>query len=372
MKLSYLCLKHPPTDGRVYYKISKTLKKQGHEIINIHPNIKDQLTEDGIQLLGYTQATGLRGRIQSFENARAIALKAHPDIIIAAEPDALYVALGIKKSLKNTKIIFDCHEWYSEHFSSRLKLKICKSIISRAVSLLTNRLVKKCDAVISVNNSMAQYYSKYNSNSYTIPSIAENNSNPDMTLDRKNFIYFGQFGTTEQECLLIKAAKILKAQGCSAHIVVIGGSKNQDRFSARISEMDILENISIINWLPREQAFVKLNEGCAGIMRFDMHTFGLPALPNKIFEYLAAGMAIIGSSLNPEVAKIIDEEKCGISVPHETPEALAKAIQYLHDNPEICRQMGQNALNSVREKYNWDRYGRLLENILLQVSRKES
>ena len=370
MKLAYLCLKHPPMDGRVYYKISKALKKQGHEIINIHPNIKDLLTEDEIQLLGYSQATGLRGRIQSFKNARAIALKAKPDIIIAAEPDSLYVARGIKKSHKNIKIIFDCHEWYGEHFNIRIKSNIQKKIIRRLVPWWINGMVKYCDAVFSVNTTMAQYYAKYNTYSYTIPSIAELDSSPDMNAPRRSFIYFGQFGTLEQESILLGAAKILKTRGSPACIVVIGGPKDPGSFRIRIAEMNVADTISLISWLPRKQAFLKLNEGCAGIMRFDMKNYrGHPALPNKIFEYMAAGMAVIGCRLNPEITKIIDEENCGIAIPDETPEALAEAINFLHQNPEKCYQMGQNSLSAVQKTYNWNHYGKLLNDIILKIAR---
>lgn len=297
------------------------------------------------------------------------AFQVEPDILIAAEPDSLYVALQQKKQ-EHKKIIFDCHEWYGEHFNMKIKNALLKEMIRRIVLCWINGMVRRCDAVISVNNTMAQYYAKYNSNSYMIPSIAEMDYRPDANADKKGFVFFGQLGIPEQSSILLNAAKILREQNCSAHIMVIGGSKNLEDFRTRIDEMDISENLSILNWLPREQAFLKLNEGCAGIIRFDMKTFGLPALPNKMFEYMAAGMAVIGSSLNPEIAKIISEEKCGLALADETPEALAEAIRYLHENPAMCRQMGQNALKAVREKYNWDHYGKLLENIMLQVSRK--
>ena len=369
MKIVCLCLKHRPKDQRVYYKISKALKVHGHEVINIHPNTENMVTEDGIQILGYPQKQGWWGRIQSFNNLRMAALGTNPDIIIAAEPDSLFVANGIKKSRKNTKIIFDCHEWYGEHFNIRIKNTLLKKLLRRLITWWINGMVKSCDAVISVNNTMAQYYAQHNPNSHTIPSIADVLTSPDINVTRKDFIYFGRFLSSAQEDILLDAAKILKERGCDdVRILVIGGSEQPDTFRLRIKELNVSDNISILNWMARDQAFRILNEGYAGIMRFDMQTYGLPALPNKIFEYMAAGMAVIGCRLNPEIAKIIDEENCGISIPDETPEALANAIQYLNKNREVCSQMGQNSLRAVQATYNWNHYGTLLNNIILKVS----
>ncbi len=372
MRIAYLCTKHPPMDRRVYHKISKALKKKGHYVINIHPNINSSTTEHGIHLLGYPQKAGWLGRIISFKNARLASLQAEPDIIIAAEPDSLYVALRTKKSQPHIKIIFDCHEWYGEHFNCRFKNNLSKKIVRNVITFLINHMVKNCNAVISVNDTMAQFYAKHNPLSYTIPSITDNAPGPAMNAARSAFMFLGTFCGSDQKNILLGAAKILKANNCCARIIVIGGDEYPDNFRLRITQQGLEENISILSWLPHEQALLKLHESCAGILRLDMNAFGLPALPNKFFDYMAAGMAVIGSSLNPEIAKIINEEKCGLAVPDETPEALAEAIQYLHDNPEICRQMGQNALKAVREKYNWDHYGKLLENIIQQVSRKES
>ncbi|MEH7252467.1 hypothetical protein V7111_10125, partial [Neobacillus niacini] len=80
-------------------------------------------------------------------------------------------------------------------------------------------------------------------------------------------------------------------------------------------------------WLTKEEAFSLLKNGLVGIMRFDTTYYnGLPALPNKIFEYMACGMAIICCGLNIELKRIIESEKCGIVINRETGEDLANAI----------------------------------------------
>lgn len=372
MKIGYFCLKHPPTDGRVYHKISKALKKQGHEVIGIHPNIDNVVTHDDIHLLGYPQKSGVWGRIRSFNKIRAVAIAQHLDILIAAEPDSLYAARAVKRAQKHVQVVFDCHEWYGEHYNSRIQSRFLKKVISSIIPWWINSMVKRCDAVISVNDTMAQYYAQFNSKSYTIPSIADVVFEPDLDKMSRDFIFFGNFLISEQEDILLRAAMLLKEKNNDARIVIIGGTRKPEAFRRRIEENDVANNIAIMGWLTRDQAFKRLNEGCAGIMRFDMqHYNDHPALPNKIFEYMAVGMAIIGCKLNPEIGQIIEDENCGIAIDEETPEALANAIIYLTENTDVCLQMGQNAYRAVQETYNWDNYGNLLNDIMVEVASTE-
>jgi glycosyltransferase involved in cell wall biosynthesis len=99
---------------------------------------------------------------------------------------------------------------------------------------------------------------------------------------------------------------------------------------------------------------------------FDVGLFALPghsrqnrhALPNKLFEYLMAGLALCISDL-PEMAAILRHWRAGELIPAVTPEAIAAAVNRL-TRPAIdaCKR---NALAAARE-LNWEREGqRFLE-----------
>ena len=77
------------------------------------------------------------------------------------------------------------------------------------------------------------------------------------------------------------------------------------------------------------------------------------AQPNKMFEYMSAGVPVIGSSF-PLWKDIIEGNKCGLCVNPLDPEAIAKAIDYLINNPVEAEQMGRNGQHAVYEKYNWN------------------
>jgi glycosyltransferase involved in cell wall biosynthesis len=299
-------------------------------------------------------------------------VKQDPDIIIAPEPDSLIVAYLIRRHIKKVKVIFDCHEWYNVHFThvAKIKNQFLAGFLNRCVSFSMTFIAKRIEAVITVSDTMTEFFRKYNPQSFTIPSLTAQNIVPDMSLERKDFIYFGQFGNGGQEELLLGAARILKRESRNTKIKIIGGyhkndSSKFDAFCGIIHKENLVDYIEIRSWMPSEEAFAALNTGLAGIMRFDTGYYGgLPALPNKIFEYMSMGMAVVCCKLNRDMAKIIEEEKCGIAVESETAEDLATALIYLHDNEQDCVRMGRNAFSAVQKKYNWNYYGDVLEEII--------
>ena len=81
--------------------------------------------------------------------------------------------------------------------------------------------------------------------------------------------------------------------------------------------------------------------------------------PNKLFEYMAAGLPVVASDF-PAWRDIVEGNDCGICVDPTDPVAIAGAIEQLADQPERRRQMGANGRRMVLEKYNWEAESRRL------------
>jgi glycosyltransferase involved in cell wall biosynthesis len=76
------------------------------------------------------------------------------------------------------------------------------------------------------------------------------------------------------------------------------------------------------------------------------------SLPNKLFDYISAGIPVIASNL-PETGKIIKENKCGVIINKVTPEDISNAISELRNNPVLLSELRRNAV-SASEKLNWE------------------
>jgi glycosyltransferase involved in cell wall biosynthesis len=90
--------------------------------------------------------------------------------------------------------------------------------------------------------------------------------------------------------------------------------------------------------------------------------------PLKLFEYMAAGKAIVATALN-EAAEVIQDGQNGLLVAAGDSARFAAAILTLLDDPVERDRLGQNARRQAIEQCSWEQYTRRLENIYLHVLR---
>jgi glycosyltransferase involved in cell wall biosynthesis len=76
------------------------------------------------------------------------------------------------------------------------------------------------------------------------------------------------------------------------------------------------------------------------------------SLPNKLFDYIAAGIPVVASEL-PETRKIIKENYCGITIPEVTPDNISDAFSELIKFPDNLKELKIQAVKASA-KLNWE------------------
>lgn len=77
------------------------------------------------------------------------------------------------------------------------------------------------------------------------------------------------------------------------------------------------------------------------------------ALPNKLFQYMAAGVAVIASDYE-HVREIVLGSRAGLTVDPDDPYAIAEAVARLLADPAEAKAMGRRGRAAVMSRYNWD------------------
>lgn len=89
--------------------------------------------------------------------------------------------------------------------------------------------------------------------------------------------------------------------------------------------------------------------------------FGEDSLPNRLFEYMASGLAVLAPSYALEIKGIVDAENIGLTVDFENPDEIAEAMNWFIGHPDETRAMGARARAAFMERHNWDaEFDRLL------------
>lgn len=167
--------------------------------------------------------------------------------------------------------------------------------------------------------------------------------------DKRVVLYSGNLGISHDIDSLLEATRLLRARK-DIHFLIIGeGEKWQDAQDFR--GRHCLENLTIMPFQPEERlphtlsladlSVVALDEGAEGLM-----------VPSKTSYYMAAGSAILGICRGEnDLAAVIEEEDCGVTVPPRRPDVLREAIGSILADPGQLDHFKRNARHAAELKY---------------------
>ncbi|MCH8277274.1 MAG: glycosyltransferase, partial [Bacteroidetes bacterium] len=76
------------------------------------------------------------------------------------------------------------------------------------------------------------------------------------------------------------------------------------------------------------------------------------ALPNKLFEYIAASVPILASDL-PEIRSVVRGYDLGLTVDPSNRESVAAALRKMTEHPDLRTAWRANAATAA-ETFNWE------------------
>ena len=146
----------------------------------------------------------------------------------------------------------------------------------------------------------------------------------------------------------------------------LAGSFSPSRLEEEVRVMPGWERVNFLNWASRPEVARLLGNVRAGLLLFHPVPNHIEAQPNKMFEYMAAGLPVIASDF-PLWRNIINAVGCGILVDPMNPEEIAEAMCWILEHPTEAAEMGERGRKAVESKYNWTTESKKLIELYKQI-----
>jgi glycosyltransferase involved in cell wall biosynthesis len=296
----------------------------------------------------------------SFLSLIKAAFREKADIYHAHDLDGLLCAFAAAL-LKGKILIYDSHELWSATYPFA-NLRGLRFLLPP----LEKILIWRVRAGLTVNQSLADYLSKkYHRHFlalYNAASLSEKRNPTKIQLNlrqkfpgKKIILHLGAADEGRGMEEIIQAAQYLPEKFI---LVFVGGGKTENEAKNLALKLG-LKNIHFFPAVPPEEILPTIAQADLGLALTQKVSLSYYlSLPNKIFQYLAGGLPILGSNF-PEFKKVIKAHGLGETVDPSRPKLIAKKIQAML-NPQKQKIYHQRLARAFQDHYNWDIEGQKL------------
>lgn len=351
---------HPYDDKRVFQKEAVSLAQAGFRVTHIAPGEGEVRTEQGVKIRPYPRPQGLRARLRQMPLLYRLAVEEDADAYHCNEVDSWLVGVALKV-FRGKTIVFDVHEHYETVFGARHGPRWLRSLLPPLWRLLFRLLVRGTDYLVFAQPSLARGYPTARGKSIVVNNYAprphgdERLEKPDLTSGSWTVVHLGLISRVRGWPVLLQA--LAKTRKAEARLLVIGEFNDGSRpdFEAQAQALGLAHRVEVVDWLPYQEAFQRLLQAHVGVILFqpgtENHTY---ALPHKMFDYMAAGLAVIVPDFAILLREIVQETGCGTVVDVTDPVALARILDNWAQNPQQIVEMGRKGRRAVMTRYNWE------------------
>jgi len=164
--------------------------------------------------------------------------------------------------------------------------------------------------------------------------------------------------------LALTAFTLILARFPAARLVIAGDGPARSELEQLAAELGVSDTVSFVGWIYPDEVPTVINTATLMVVPSRQESFGLVALEAALMARPVIATHVGG------LPEIIVDKHTGLLVEPENSSALAEAIMFLLDRPEIAIQMGQAARVRVQEVFSWDHYVEAYDALYQKLVRK--
>jgi glycogen(starch) synthase len=269
------------------------------------------------------------------------------DIVHANDFDTLPAGWLLARSSR-ARLVYDAHELYSEFEPDPPR------VYRAATTRLEGALARRADAVATVSGPLREELvrrlrlTRPPAVVLNLPELHLGNPPVRPSSAPLQAIYQGSFGTGRPLRQLLDAISLAP----SIHLTLRPIRIERDVLRSEIEARGLGDRVDIADQISPAVAVSALHEFDVGII-FDRPVTlnGELSLPNKLFEYLMAGLAVVAPRL-PGIAPLIAREGVGLTFEPTRSDGLAAALEEVAGDRGRLAEMRTRARRAAVERYN--------------------
>lgn len=351
MRVVHLTSAHPRDDIRIFHKECRSLANADYEVTLVVADGLSDATRDDVQIIDVGCSRGRWDRIfRVTKRVRDRAIKLDKDVYHLHDPELLPVARVLKKLGK--KVIFDAHEDVPKQVLGKHYLHpVVRKLLSYAIAVYERYVCAGIDGIVAATPNIRDKFLRINPNTVDInnyPLVGELEGFISWDTKADEVCYVGSIASIRGIKELVSSMALTQS-GTRLNLVgefvepQVEVAVQADLGWKRVNALGVQSRQGVRNVLARSRV---------GLVTFHPLPNHVDAQPNKMFEYMSAGVPVIASNF-PLWREIVDGNGCGECVDPLDPAAIAKAIDRVVCDPILAKRMGENGRQAVENKYNW-------------------
>lgn len=350
-KVVLLTTVHPRHDVRIFHKECRSLAAAGLDVTLVVQDGKGSETREGIRILdlGAPPAGRIRRILWSPWRAYRQLREIPADLIHFHDPELLPLGWLLKRG--GRRVIYDAHEDVPRDILAKHWVPApLRKVLSFLFEKLENFVARRLDAVVGATPFIAARFQRINPRSVAVnnyPILSEFQPAPEERPFSRTICYIGTLTRVRGISELVASLAVLQ----DVSLVMCGP------FESKAYEEELR---SLVGWkfvdyrgvVSRGETAAIMAAAEIGAVTFLPTPNHVDAQPNKIFEYMAAGLPLLASDF-PLWRRIVEENRCGVCVDPASPAAIARGIGEMLADENRCRAMGRAGREAVEKRCQW-------------------
>lgn len=366
IKVCHLTSAHHPFDTRIFYKECRTLAQAGYEVVLVVTHDKNDVV-DGVRIRAVPKPKNRQERMtKTVWQVYKAAVAEDADIYHFHDPELIPV--GIMLKLRGKKAIYDVHEDVPKQILTKYWIpSFLRRAASAGASLFEKIGSKFFDGIVVTTPTVASRFPGCKTIMVrNFPMLGELLSSDTIPFcDRPaNIVYVGGISALRGIREIIKAMELLPEE--MGVRLCLAGTFGPAELYKEVCIMPGWKKVEYLGWQTREQVRSLMGLARIGLILFHPAPNHYDSHPNKLFEYMSAGIPVVASDFPfsdfPTWKKIVQETGCGLLANPQDPNSIAAAIEWLIEHPDEAEAMGKRGQEAVYKFYNWDHEAKVLFN----------